>query len=433
MRALLLTALVLSSSLAAKADWFTKQTAPGNRIKVLATGEDLYRERFDLIQNATRSLYVSSFTFSLGPTSQEILRALCAKASEGLDVRLLVDDSGSAKLRAREKELLDCGIHLMFFNPRHGKFLHKELKPSRWGFNHTLEIIHEKFVIADGEHVVMGGSNFGESYSKAGRENKMRGQIHDLNLRIDGPAACAFQNFYEKNWKSSVQKDLNRALRFKAKRKKKLARVYGPDQFVECDPVPYGKSRVLPIYNNPMFSKARPSMDAYKAATEAVINGEGKTRDIVLLAPYFQPTDEFKKLLIKAVKSGVEVKVLTNSVESNDEEMSSFATYSLAKDLLEAGVKIYLWPKLTTLHRKGGVYGGKWGYVGSDNLSGRAQNYNSEAVAFTDDEAIVAQLQEELRLDFEGATLLTEEDRAKAYQNFNPWLRRFFKQLRPYM
>ena len=55
--------------------------------------------------------------------------------------------------------------------------------------------LHEKFLIADGQLLVMGGMNIGDDYLAEGRLS-----WHDDALILRGPAAVQAQSYYDKIW-----------------------------------------------------------------------------------------------------------------------------------------------------------------------------------------------------------------------------------------
>src|SRR6185436_39287 len=74
--------------------------------------------------------------------------------------------------------------------------------------------------------------------------------------------------------------------------------------------------------------------------------------------------------------------------------------YEVTRPLRQAGVQVHLWPRPSTMHRKGVVFDGRFAYFGSDNLDRRGQDRNSESVIFSDDVDAVRQMARDLDRDF---------------------------------
>jgi phosphatidylserine/phosphatidylglycerophosphate/cardiolipin synthase-like enzyme len=118
-------------------------------------------------------------------------------------------------------------------------------------------------------------------------------------------------------------------------------------------------------------------------------------------SPYLVLTEEAIQLLADAVKRGVRIRILTNSMASND-NLQSFAGYQkVRKKLLQCGVRIFefkpdakerytimtgaLQKKINYapifgLHAKGMVVDGQTTIVGTFNMDPRSANLNSECV-----------------------------------------------------
>jgi len=118
-----------------------------------------------------------------------------------------------------------------------------------------------------------------------------------------------------------------------------------------------------------------------------------KSFDIV--SPYFVPGDDGTALLGELARSGVQVRVLTNSLASSDESVVHAGYMKRRRDLLRAGVKLYeLKPtakeqsmqvrgrfgagKVAGLHAKSYGVDGQRIFVGSFNFDPRSARLNTE-------------------------------------------------------
>jgi len=383
----------------------------GHSLRLLPNGSAVNDARTALIQNAQRSIFIAAYAFMGDEAGKAIINQLCEKASQGVDVRLLLDSYGSKDLRKRrlEKSIRACGIRLIFFNP------------PRWALFDVAYVLHEKLFLVDGESVLIGGSGYNNRYRKADRTSTV---WHDMDLSIVGPVACWYHKQFVDSWRKSADRTIEsyRALQgmpgqeplvdelgnpvpppepFTAKEK---ARLFGLEYITDCDPVVAGSSNIIPLYANPFFSKARPLLDAHVAA---IANSHTEIR---LYAPYFIPHSRFAEALLDARQRGVKITILTNSPDSNDENATvMIGMFNAVRKLIRAGVDIRLWEPKSTMHRKGGIYDGKWAYFGSDNLDRRGQEYSSEALAFTDDPELLAQLSGEIDEDVRLSQPLTED------------------------
>lgn len=401
----------------AEADaWFARNSFGGHSIKHLGTGVESFDERIKLMDSARRSIYISAFAFDHDETARAYVAKLCEKAGQGVEVRMLVDSLGGAYMKDIRNEVRDCGISLLFYAPAY------------WGLNYLPQAMHEKLLIVDGERLIMGGMGWSNKYYQSGRDSDV---WYDQDVRIDGPSACWFHRVFMDTFKKTVRKE--KQTRFSLYEREDSGDLqdylYGSEYYSDCDEVNAGNSRVLPAYNNPVYgkTKVRASMQTYiRLARES-----WKTIDIY--SPYMVLHDDVQRVMIEAAKRGVRVRFLTNSRESTDEPIAEAGMFASVGKLLDAGVEIYLWPKKSLLHRKGGVFDGHWAFLGSDNFDRRGQLYSSESVAFTDEAELVAGTQGEMQADFAISTRLTPELAQKELSRFSAIRRWLAARARPFL
>lgn len=390
----------------------------GNKITHIPSGEVLEKARWELIFSATSSIYLSTFTLSPDEVGKEMFELLCYKAKHDVEVRVLVDHKSSKNFYNYSQKLRDCGAFTIQFRP-----------------DDQLYAMHEKLLIVDGERMIMGGSNYSEKYHIAapnsdGANSKLRkkGRFgwYDSDYKIEGPAACEFHMKYRQNFKhlASYLADYNTELYHYGLEYFKgiFTEYYGLKKFRSCVSMDkMGDERIIPILGQPYHKSERPIMHAHLAGISQTKKGDR----ILLYAPYFVPGENYVSALAEAVKRGVDVNVITNSVESNDEQSMGNILFigmvEAIRPMLKAGVKVHIWKLKSTIHRKGGLYG-KVAFFGSDNLDNRGQEYSSESVIFTDSPTIVNGVIEDYAKDLErGTTLLSKEYIKKIYDN-SSWL-----------
>jgi cardiolipin synthase A/B len=391
--------------------WFDNAALTGHSLQLLTNGRSAYDARIALIRSAHRSIYLSAYSFSWDNVGKNIVNELCQKAERGVDVRLILDSHGASGLGDNADYLRDCGAWVMFDDTAKGTI------------TDLLYVIHEKLLIVDGESVILGGSGYANRYYNYGRDDP---QWQDMDAEIKGPAACWFQRKFAQNWAGMIDRALRaRTDAMGAGRPSEdwVDFYFGGRELLSCEGIMHGGARVLPAYSNPFLSGKRPLLDAHIAAIAA---SRGTIR---LYAPYFVPNDEFRDALIAARRHGVAVTVITNSPASTDESVSMMtASYAKVRALIDAGVDIRLWTRPSVMHRKGGIYGGRWAYIGSDNLDNRGVDYSSESLAFTDDPAFVRGMTEEFAADL-ALTIPLTKGNLEEYLETKSFPRRFIARL----
>ena len=135
-------------------------------------------------------------------------------------------------------------------------------------------------------------------------------------------------------------------------------------------------------------------------------------KSIYLVSPYFVPTKSGVRALDRLVKDGVDVTVLTNSLQATDVTAvhSGYAKYR--KPMLKAGVKLYeLQPNhavpttkdrgltgssATSLHAKTFIVDEKRVFIGSFNLDPRSARLNTEMGVVLESPKIAGEMQRTL-------------------------------------
>ena len=154
-------------------------------------------------------------------------------------------------------------------------------------------------------------------------------------------------------------------------------------------------------------------------------------KDLLIISPYFVPGPDMKQAFAAALARGVRIRVLTNSLASNDAPIAHVGYARHRDELLKMGVELYEFrseqaglssafgssgsgtsgESRSMLHSKGLVMDGEWVVVGSMNLDLRSQLQNTEvAVLIRSDEfSRVATEKIEVALR-EGSWHVEEED-----------------------
>lgn len=155
-------------------------------------------------------------------------------------------------------------------------------------------------------------------------------------------------------------------------------------------------------------------------------------RDLLVVSPYFVPGNDMKQAFAAARKRGVRVRVLTNSLASNDAPVAHAGYARHRKELLDMGVQLYemrseragLRDSLSSgsgagasramLHSKLLVIDGGLVAVGSMNLDMRSQLHNTEIALLIASQALGRQATENIETGLAESAwnvVLTEDNR----------------------
>ena len=151
-------------------------------------------------------------------------------------------------------------------------------------------------------------------------------------------------------------------------------------------------------------------------------------KSICLTMAYFIPTHKFLRVLLKAARRGVDVKIILPG--QSDLRLVAYASRTYYKTLLREGVKIFHYqPRV--LHAKTMIFDGYWSIVGSANLDSRSLNYNYECGVVILDRTVGEEMERIFAHDLQDSKPITEEDllrwplHERLLGNFFSWFRSY--------
>jgi cardiolipin synthase A/B len=207
---------------------------------------------------------------------------------------------------------------------------------------------HRKILVIDGLTAFVGGHCVVDEWGGSGYGSK---PYHDLSVRLCGPAVHQVQSAFSENW-VEVTGEL----------------FAGEHYFPKGEPCGNLAVHVARV-------KPEGSAPAVKILHHMAICTAKKR--LWIQNPYFLPEPDAIDAMAKAVKRGVDVRVMVPTKEASDMPMVQIAAHRNFSRLLEAGVRIFEYPT-TLLHQKVMVVDGVWSAVGSTNFDDRAFETNDE-------------------------------------------------------
>jgi len=133
-----------------------------------------------------------------------------------------------------------------------------------------------------------------------------------------------------------------------------------------------------------------PTTGSTPAERFLVLSIASATKTLWITNSYFVPDDDFRRLLERAVKRGVDVRILTVN-ENTDVKTTWYAGRYRYEELLKAGVRIFEFQP-SMMHAKTIVVDGLWGSIGSMNFDNRSLAFNNESNLVTLDKRFGAEL-----------------------------------------
>jgi putative cardiolipin synthase len=319
---------------------------------VLQAGVDGLAARIQLIRGAERTLDLQYFIFRGDATGSLIRQELRKAAERGVRVRVLVDDGDTT---AGDERILELdGYHDMqvrVFNPfsyrGHNRILRNldfVVHKNRLDYR-----MHNKLMIADNAVALVGGRNIGNQYFQVDPAS----QYADDDVFTVGATVPVLSGSFDEFWNSDLAIPAVQLTRLKSSRAAATFTPLASDYFSriesgqplssmlsESAPLTWADGRVL--YDSPQkrLIERRESHGRLMSGTvEKEI--EESTKDLVIVSPYFVPSDHELELLKSARSRNTTVQVLTNSLESNPDLAAHTGYEKVRVPLLQSGVTLY--------------------------------------------------------------------------------------------
>ena len=392
---------------------FAEQTAahPGESgVFLLQRGRDAFAARGLLARMAEKSLDIQYYMYHQdtvgGLLTFEVLKA----ADRGVRVRMLIDD-----IYGNQNEdvwvALDAhdNIEVRLWNPwkrAPGRLLQSVVRVNEINYR-----MHAKSFTADNQATVVGGRNIGDEYFDADTEVAFA----DLDALSIGPSVRQVSSEFDAYWNANhafpvnilirpgTEKDLS-ALR---SREKAFSEKKATSDYVQAltdsdlakglkdGSLAFSWSEARLIHDSPHKE------DLGKAGTPELLISQlapyitGAKKSVDIVSPYFVPGDRATDALCTLAQNGVEVRILTNSLASNDVSAVHAGYAKYRRRLLRCGVRLFeldeslkdregktfTWlPGLakSSLHAKTMVFDREIMFVGSFNFDQRSLHINNE-------------------------------------------------------
>ena len=329
-------------------------------VRLLRDGGATYDALIEAIGQAQHHVHVEYYIFEPDRTGARLRDALIERAGKGVQVRVLMDAIGSAHMReAFLAPLRAAGAEIAWFH----RFRLRRL----WRPKMNLRS-HRKIVVIDGGVGFTGGINITDEENERLRPDA----YHDLHLRMDGEAVRWLQQAFLEDWAYAAHRLPNDDALWPA---------------LAGGPI---KAQVLPAGPDS-------SWEAIHRAMVAAIHGA--RRRVWLATPYFVPGEAARMALTSAALRGADVRLLVPA--QSDSRLVTAAARSYFDELLEAGVRVFEYPRM--LHTKALLIDTEGALLGSSNFDNRSFRLNFELCVWFEDAGVAADLENILRLDLASA------------------------------
>ena len=404
-----------------------------------------FTTRMALIKAAQKTLDLQYYAIFADDTTDRMFEALREAAGRGVRVRILLDDFNTSGKNAQVLKLaFEKNMELRLFNPipgGRGSMVLRILSNLK-DVARIQRRMHNKMMVADNAVAISGGRNLGETYFGQSEGTN----FVDIDVLAAGRIVRDLSGSFDQYW--------NHPLAYPAPSLMTLQQIESlkpqpapdkPEDFASVIPTaaqfttqdvnpttieriakrPDGAVVVIPalpdtsdegllswtwapsvlLVDKP--SKIAADVDSVEEAEETTVDDllqvmSQAKRELLIVSPYFVPGQRMMDAFAELRRRGVRVRVLTNSLASNDAPAAHVGYARYREALLDLGVELYEMraEQEGTLRRlswlNGGSIGGSTGgsraslhakvvvmdqrllVVGSMNLDLRSQLQNSE-------------------------------------------------------
>ncbi|WP_426359429.1 phospholipase D family protein [Pseudocolwellia sp. HL-MZ19] len=406
-------------------------------VYVLEEGIESLLSRGWLTHKAEKTIDIQYFIFTADNIGLIAADYLIKAADRGVKIRLLVDD---LMVDAKGDELLKLDAHenlsIKIYNPlaNIGKNIFQKVTNLATNFHGFNQRMHNKTFTVDGKVSITGGRNVADEYFGYDHEYNFR----DRDVLLLGGSVSEIESSFEDFWNDELSVPVTQLVKSENKdtdiTASDLANYDALHQYA-CDPANY-----VPLVREKMkkipeaFLQQETEGKVYwlkdveyisdipgKNNKNKFLGGSGLSTDklielvrnakksIIIQTPYLVTTDLSRDLFKALTDKGVEIKILTNSLASND-NLEAFNGYQRdRKKLLKTGVEIYEFkpdaeirqkimsevmdkqlttPPIFGLHSKSMVIDDEITVIGTFNLDPRSANLNTESITVIPSKAL---------------------------------------------
>ncbi len=319
-------------------------------------GVDALGARMRLALRAERTLDMQYYLIHGDIAGVMLVDELLEAADRGVRVRILVDD---VLTKGTDRALMTMNSHpnieIRVFNP----FTNRAFRSLNFltNFNRVNRRMHNKVFIADNQVAIFGGRNIGDEYFAA-REDFNFGDLDAVAL---GPVVQELSNMFDLYWNHRLAVPVEQAIgspedpeaaleagreSLAARMKEVIGSRYGHlvEDYAEyryIDPTEFAWVPYELVYDSPDKAGTKPNPEAENIVLplrDVVMAAE---RELIVLSPYFVPTERSLEGFRLLRDRGVDVYVITNSLAANNHTAVHAGYAPWRKKLLKAGVQLF--------------------------------------------------------------------------------------------
>ena len=390
--------------------------------------------RLRAIDSASESIDFQTFLWHFDTVGAMVLDHVAQAADRGVKVRILVDDTflvheDSVLLALAEHPNIEYRV----FNPfkrRSGGLATRQLL-NLAEFHRLDHRMHNKAMVVDNRVAIVGGRNIADEYFGLNEQANFR----DLELLLGGSmvqkVSTAFDLYWNDRWTFPIEMISDAEPSYVGLDEARTAAAEGAGLHNEqtaaerqaqwLDVVTKADTGETTLYfdqppeDNPSDRDEAP----VQVATELIQLFDDADTEIVIVSAYLIPTPHLEGAVERALDRGVRVRILTNSISSNNHLAAHSAYRNHIDTLLGHGAELHevrtdakdrdqymVTPvdhKMLALHAKALVIDDDKVFIGSANLDPRSLRINTEMGLLVKSERFNESVRAALEGDFSSA------------------------------
>lgn len=412
MECILRKSLIFLFLLFSQLSW-SQESAQAPCVKIYEDPNEAFEIRTSLIDAAQEEIVMSYYAFMLDARPTYILNQLKEASLRGVKVKIILDAYNSKLVPEIVRYLKEHGVEIRTFNPLN------ILKPGQMDRR-----LHDKYIVVDNKYLLVGGRNLKEGYFIP-LKMKANEAFYDLDALFFGSLAEEAKQYFDERWNSDLVRDFELP-----KVEDKIYSLYkeGIDKnsfelktFIPTHEFSADELE-LSACENAKFIANNPHMKKSDRALEDLHVEEINKAQVSIdfQSPYVVLTKKFKKAVKAALKRGVKIRFITNSLRSADVPLTQAAYLNLRPKLIKWGAEVYEFMEDQTMHTKMSIYDGKRVIIGSYNLDPRSARINSENVVLVEDSSAVAPMQAYFESTLDLSAKIDRKGRPEGYDKRHP-------------
>jgi putative cardiolipin synthase len=377
---------------------------------LLQDGRDAFTARALLARKAEKSIDLQYYMYHQDTVGSLLTYEVLKAADRGVRVRMLIDDIyGNEGENAWVALDAHSNIEVRLWNPwKRGRNRMIQSVFRALDINYRM---HAKSYTVDNQATILGGRNIGDEYFDADTEVA----FSDIDVLAIGPSVAEVSSQFDLYWNNDFaypvdilirqgsEQDLDalrdaRAAFYQKQSTSSYVKALtdsGLAHGLAQGSLGFSWSEARVIHDSPQKkTQGKAGKDELLLSQLAPYITDAK-KSVNIVSPYFVPGDQATDALCKLAEKGVKVRILTNSLASNDVSAVHAGYSKYRRTLLRCGVqlfeldesikdrhgKAFTWLpglKKSSLHAKTMAFDGEIMFIGSFNFDQRSIYINNE-------------------------------------------------------